>query len=156
MADDADDWDDPDDAPAFPAAVSLAGWLWAGQGAVILALGVGLLTRAIYVGAEAFTCPSAFLTAAGCQYLGYGRRVILGRADGVGGFGARSAGVAAIVAAVGGVIGGFTTDPGARLVGTAVVGAGLALAVPGVLALGGRRQYLAWREYHHPGNPPDT
>ncbi len=145
--------DDPeDDGPGFPAAVWFAGLVWAGYGGALLALAAGVAVYTAVTDAGLLMCGAGFLAVLGWPLVWNGRQVMTGRAEEVNGFAIVMLVVPASVAAFVTAAAFVTGDaPRAVVVTVSLIdGFAVALAVPGVLALGGRRQYLAWRDYHRP------
>lgn len=173
-----DDYEEPP-PPAFPVVVRLAGIIWIGIGAlgvvsaVLNFAGAGAANRANPNGQNpAAGAQAAGQSIGGCctaliavAFVAVGYNTVTGKAKDTLGNAIGSLLLAALVACVGVAVVGFATaaannpagkrappDAGAELVIAGIIFGGVCLlyVVPGVLALVGRRDYLAWRKYHAP------
>lgn len=151
------DDDDDDGGPPFPAAVWFAGLVWAGYGGVLLALAAGLGVYTVVADGGRMVCGAGFLAALGWPLVWHARQVMTGRVGAVDGVAIVMLVIPVSVAAIVTAAALTTGDaPGPVVVTVSLIdGFAVAFAVPGVLALAGRRQYLAWRNHHQPGDRHD-
>lgn len=140
MAGDSDDRDE--DGPPFPWTVKVAGRIWIGIGV----LGLIGIPITLMVG----LCAALIWLAVLWKFVQTGVDAVRGEAldtlrDGIGsvGIGLLALGLC-----------GFLVYSGAVGAGAVLAGPGALLLTAGALAVGGRAQYLEWRELHLPEEVP--